>query len=82
VVVVNVSGCEPTALLLTKDDGAVLFFSMATNFSAAALAPDGIGTDARMVVGSGRAPDRGAYALELVRGSEPLRRALSLEAPP
>ena len=49
---------------------------MATSFSAAALAADGIGTDARMLVGSGYAPDRGAYALDLVRGSEPLREAL------
>jgi L-erythro-3,5-diaminohexanoate dehydrogenase len=77
VVVVNAGDCEPTALLLTRDEGTVLFFSMATNFSAAALAPDGLGTDARMLVGSGRAPDRGAYALELVRGSAPLRRALA-----
>lgn len=79
VVVVNASGCEPTALLLTKDEGTALFFSMATSFSAAALAPDGIGTGARMVVGSGRAPDRGAYALELVRRSRPLREALGLD---
>ena len=32
-----------------------------------------------MLVGSGYSPDRGDYALELVRGSEPLRRALGLE---
>jgi L-erythro-3,5-diaminohexanoate dehydrogenase len=78
VVVVNASGCEPTALLLTRDEGTVLLFSMATSFSAAALAADGIGTSARMVVGSGRAPDRGTYALELARRSQPLRRALGL----
>jgi L-erythro-3,5-diaminohexanoate dehydrogenase len=51
---------------------------MATNFSAAALAADGIGSGARMVVGSGYCADRGGYALELVRGSEPLRRAMGL----
>jgi L-erythro-3,5-diaminohexanoate dehydrogenase len=79
VVVVNAPDCEPTALLLTRDEGTVLFFSMATNFSAAALAADGIGTGARMVVGSGYCADRGGYALELVRGSEPLRRAMGLE---
>ena len=33
VVVVNATGCEPTAILLTADSGTVLFFSMATNFS-------------------------------------------------
>jgi L-erythro-3,5-diaminohexanoate dehydrogenase len=80
VVVVNASGCEPTALLLTAAGGTVLFFSMATRFSAAALAADGIGTDARMLIGSGYSPDRGAYALDLVRRSAPLREALGILA--
>jgi L-erythro-3,5-diaminohexanoate dehydrogenase len=79
VVVVNATGCEPTALLLTAGAGTILFFSMATSFSAAALAADGIGTAARMVVGSGYSEDRGALALELARRSGPLRRALGLE---
>jgi L-erythro-3,5-diaminohexanoate dehydrogenase len=78
VVVVNAGGCEPASILLTADGGTVLFFSMATSFSAAALAADGIGSDVRMVVGSGYSPDRGAYALDLVRRSEELRRALGL----
>jgi L-erythro-3,5-diaminohexanoate dehydrogenase len=78
VVVVNAPGCEPAAVLLAAEGGTVLFFSMATRFSVAALAADGIGTGARLVVGSGYAPDRGAHALDLVRGSEPLRRALGL----
>jgi L-erythro-3,5-diaminohexanoate dehydrogenase len=76
IVVVNATGCEPTAILATADGGTVLFFSMATSFSAAALAADGIGSEVRMFVGSGYSPDRGAYALELVRGSPALRRAL------
>ncbi|MEO8091115.1 MAG: hypothetical protein ABI726_00220 [bacterium] len=80
VVVVNSSGCEATAILLTADEGTVLFFSMATSFSGAALAADGIGTSARMLVGSGYAPDRGAHALELVRGSRSLREALGVTA--
>jgi L-erythro-3,5-diaminohexanoate dehydrogenase len=78
VVVVNATRCEPTAILLAADGGTVLFFSMGTSFGAAALAADGIGSSARMLIGSGYPPDRGAYALELVRGSEPLRRALGL----
>lgn len=78
VVVVNATGCEPAALLLTAEGGTVLFFSMATSFAAAALAGDGIGTDARLVIGSGLSPDRGAYALDLVRGSRPLREALGI----
>jgi L-erythro-3,5-diaminohexanoate dehydrogenase len=78
VVVVNATGCEPGAILLTAEGGTVLFFSMATRFAAAALAADGIGSDVRMLVGSGYAPDRGTYALDLVRRSEPLRRALGV----
>ncbi len=82
VVVVNATGCEPSAILLTADGGTILFFSMATSFASAALAADGIGTGARMVVGSGYTADRGEYAFELVRGSEPLRRALGLVEEP
>jgi hypothetical protein len=49
---------------------------MATSFTAAALTADGMSTDIRMFVGSGYAPDRGAYALQLFRCSRPLRRAM------
>jgi len=79
VVVVNATGCEPTAILATADGGSVLFFSMATSFSAAALANDGLARDVRMLVGSGYSPDGGAYAIDLARRSGPLRRALGLE---
>ncbi|MGH2926183.1 MAG: hypothetical protein ACRDK1_09455 [Solirubrobacterales bacterium] len=78
VVVVNATGCEPTAILLTAKGGTALFFSMATSFSAAALAADGIGSKVRMMVGSGYSPDGGAHALDLVRGSAALREALEL----
>jgi L-erythro-3,5-diaminohexanoate dehydrogenase len=77
-VVVNATGCEPAAILLTAEGGTVLFFSMATSFQAAALAADGISSNVRMVVGSGYSPDRGAFALDLVRGSDPLRQALGV----
>ena len=76
VVVVNATGCEPTAILLTADSGTVLFFSMATNFSTAALTADGMASNVRMLVGSGFTPDVGAYALDLVRRTPALRGAL------
>jgi L-erythro-3,5-diaminohexanoate dehydrogenase len=75
VVVVNATRCEPTAILLTADTGTVLFFSMATNFSTAALTADGMTSSARMLVGSGYTPDVGAYALDLVRSTPALREA-------
>jgi len=78
VLVVNATGCEATAMLLTAEGGTALFFSMATSFQAAALAADGMSSSARMVVGSGYSPDGGAYAIDLIRHSAPLRAALGL----
>jgi L-erythro-3,5-diaminohexanoate dehydrogenase len=75
--VVNATGCEATSILLTDDEGSVLFFSMATSFTAAALGSEGVSSQARMLVGSGYAPDRGHYALELLRRHPQLRSSLS-----
>ncbi|MFQ3561837.1 hypothetical protein QZN11_34270 [Streptomyces gramineus] len=75
VVVVNAPRCEPFSILATKERGTVLFFSMATNFSTAALTADGMGHDVTMLVGSGYTPDRGGYALDLVRRTPALRSA-------
>ena len=77
VVVVNSAGCEAASILLTADHGTVLFFSMATSFTQAALGAEGVSATARMLIGSGFAPDRGAYALGLLRGDDRLRRAFT-----
>jgi L-erythro-3,5-diaminohexanoate dehydrogenase len=45
----------------------VVFFSMATSFSAAALGAEGLAADVTMLVGNGYAPGHAAYALELLR---------------
>ena len=75
-------GCEPAAALLTADGGTVLFFSMATSFSAAALAADGIGTELRMIVGSGYAPDTATTRSISCAARAPLREALgTIEEP-
>ena len=76
VAVTNASGCEAAAILLTAERGSVLFFSMATSLQTAALTADGMSWDVRMFVGSGFAPDRGAYALDLFRRSRALRAAM------
>jgi L-erythro-3,5-diaminohexanoate dehydrogenase len=73
VVVVNQRGCELTAVLATALGGTVLYFSMATSFTAVALGAEGVASTARLLVGTGYAPDRGDYALELLRGDETLR---------
>ncbi len=77
VVVVNASDCEAAAILLTANDGTVLFFSMATSFTKAALGSEGMASTARMLIGSGYMPDRGVYALQLVARDERLARVLS-----
>lgn len=76
VVVVNASGCEAASILMTADHGTVLFFSMATSFTKAALGAEGMASSARMLVGSGYAADRGKYALELISRDRRLQDAL------
>ncbi|RKT54956.1 L-erythro-3,5-diaminohexanoate dehydrogenase [Saccharothrix australiensis] len=75
VVCVDVPGCEHGAILATADGGAVVFFSMATSFPAAALGAEGLAADVEMLVGNGYVPGHAAFALDLVR-AEPAVRSL------
>jgi L-erythro-3,5-diaminohexanoate dehydrogenase len=67
VVCVDVPGCEGGAILSTAPGGTVIFFSMATSFSAAALGAEGLAADVTMLVGNGYVPGHAAYALDLLR---------------
>ncbi len=67
VVCVDVPGCEHGAVLSTADGGTVVFFSMATSFSAAALGAEGLAADVTMLVGNGYVPGHADYALDLLR---------------
>jgi len=69
-----VPGCEGGAILATADRGTVVFFSMATSFSAAALGAEGLAADVTMLVGTGYTPGHAAYALELLRENAGVRR--------
>ena len=73
VVCVDVPGCEGGAVLATADGGTVIFFSMATSFSAAALGAEGLAADVTMLVGNGYAPGHASYALELLREVDGVR---------
>ena len=73
VVCVDVPGCEQPAILSTAQGGTIIFFSMATNFAAAALGAEGVAADVRMLVGNGYVPGHAAYALELVRENAGVR---------
>ena len=74
VVCVDVPGCEGGAILATADGGTVIFFSMATSFSAAALGAEGLAADVTMIVGNGYTPGHAELALTLVRSNPAVRR--------
>ncbi len=73
VVCVDVPGCEQPAVLSTAQGGTVVFFSMATNFAAAALGAEGLAADVRMLVGNGYVPGHADYALKLLRSNSAVR---------
>ena len=73
VVCVDVPGCEGGAILATADRGTVIFFSMATSFTAAALGAEGLAADVTMIVGNGYVPGHAAYALDLLRAEPGVR---------
>jgi L-erythro-3,5-diaminohexanoate dehydrogenase len=73
VVCVDVPGCEGGAILATADGGTVIFFSMATSFSAAALGAEGLAADVTMLVGNGYVPGHADYALSVLRANEGVR---------
>jgi L-erythro-3,5-diaminohexanoate dehydrogenase len=68
----TVPGCEGAAILLTADDGTVLFFSTVTSFAAAGLGADSVSSLAALAIPNGYTPDRGSYLLELLRRCPPL----------
>ena len=74
VVCVDVPGCEGGAILATAQGGTVIFFSMATSFTAAALGAEGLAADVTMLVGNGYTPGHAAYAMQLLRDSDGVRR--------
>jgi len=71
--VVNVPNTEFAAILLTRLDGRVLFFSMATSFTVAALGAEGMARQVEMHIGNGYMPDHGTIALQLLRDYSILR---------
>ena len=73
VVCVDVAGCEGGAILATRQGGTVIFFSMATSFSGAALGAEGVAADVTMLVGNGYVPGHADLALRLVRENAAVR---------
>ena len=73
VVCVDVPGCEGGAILATAQGGTVVFFSMATSFTAAALGAEGVAADVTMLVGNGYVPGHAQLALDLIRAQPGVR---------
>ena len=73
VVCVDAPDCEGGAVLATAEGGTVVFFSMATSFSAAALGAEGLAADVTMLIGNGYTPGHAAYALDLLRSVPGIR---------
>jgi L-erythro-3,5-diaminohexanoate dehydrogenase len=71
--VVNVPHTELATILLTKPNGRILFFSMATSFTTAALGAEGMARQVEMHIGNGYMPDCGGSALQLLRDNAELR---------
>ncbi|WP_218009915.1 zinc-binding dehydrogenase [Actinomadura kijaniata] len=80
VVCVDVPGCEHGAILATAPGGTVVFFSMATSFSAAALGAEGLAADVTMLIGNGYVPGHADMALELLRSVPAVRELFTARA--
>jgi L-erythro-3,5-diaminohexanoate dehydrogenase len=76
----SLPGTELAALLAVRDGGTVLFFSMATSFTAAALGAEGIARDATLLIGNGYVPGHAELALDLLRRTPALRALLARRA--
>jgi len=72
----NAPETETLALLAVKTGGTVLFFNMATSFSRAVLTAEGVGKDARLLMGNGYAEGHTEYTLNLLRRHDFLRKHL------
>jgi L-erythro-3,5-diaminohexanoate dehydrogenase len=81
VVCVDVPGAEHGAILATRDGGTVVFFSMATSFSAAALGAEGMAADVTMLVGNGYTPGHAELALALYRANPGVRALVDPRVP-
>jgi L-erythro-3,5-diaminohexanoate dehydrogenase len=70
---VNVQSTEMTSILITKGQGLIYFFSMATSFTKAALGAEGIGKDINLIVGNGYAKGNADLTLNILRESADIR---------
>ncbi|AEM78281.1 hypothetical protein [Thermoanaerobacter wiegelii] len=71
---VNIPNTEMSTILPVRDEGIAYFFSMATNFTKAALGAEGVGKDITMIIGNGYTKDHAEITLQELRENEKLRK--------
>jgi L-erythro-3,5-diaminohexanoate dehydrogenase len=72
--VANIPETEMACILSCRKGGKVYFFSMATNFTRAALGSEGVGADVELIIGNGYAEGHADLSLGLIRESPELRK--------
>jgi L-erythro-3,5-diaminohexanoate dehydrogenase len=70
----SIANTEMSSILPVKDGGIVYFFSMATNFTQAALGAEGVGKDVTMIIGNGYTKDHAQIALNVLTESQTIRK--------
>lgn len=70
---VNVTNTEMSTILPVKNEGIAYFFSMATNFTKAALGAEGVSKDIKLYIGNGYTKGHAAIAMNELRESSILR---------
>lgn len=71
--VVNIPNTEMASIMLCKDGGMVYFFSMASDFTKAALGAEGVGKDINMLVGNGYTKGHANVALQVLREDDKIK---------
>ena len=70
---VSVADTELSAVLVTKDEGMIYFFSMSTDFAKASLGAEGVKKYVPMLIGNGYYPGHAQIAFDIVRREAQLR---------
>ncbi len=73
---VSVPDVEMSAILATRERGAVYFFAMSTSFTQAALGAEGVGKDVDLFIGNGFAQGHAKHTLAMLREMPDVRALL------
>ncbi len=71
---VSIPNTEMGSILTCRDGGIVYFFSMATDFTKAALGAEGVGKDVNMMIGNGYTKGHAAITLQVLREHEGIKK--------